>query len=51
MTLGNVSRQHLAELAFNKQAKGDCYKTDRYGRLVCTVYADGKDVGLAQHNS
>lgn len=45
---GNVSRQHLAELAFGKQAEADCYKTDRYGRLVCTVYVDEKDVGLAQ---
>src|SRR5438046_3043895 len=35
---GNVSRQHMAELAFDKQAKADCYKIDRYKRLVCTVY-------------
>jgi endonuclease YncB( thermonuclease family) len=26
----------------------DCYKIDRYRRLVCTVYVAGKDVGLAQ---
>lgn len=45
---GTASRQHMAELAFNKQAKADCYKTDRYKRLVCTVYVDRKDVGLAQ---
>ena len=42
------SRQHLAELAYRKQAKADCYKRDRSGRLVCTVYVDGQDVGLAQ---
>jgi len=45
---GNVSRQHMAELAFNQQAVADCYKIDRYDRRVCTVYVDGKDVGLAQ---
>jgi micrococcal nuclease len=48
---GNVFRQHLAELTFNKQAKADCYKTERYGRLVCTVYVDGKDVGLVQFDA
>ena len=45
---GNVSRRHMAEIAFGKQATADCYKVDRYGRLVCTVYVDGKDLGLAQ---
>ncbi|HKQ23147.1 MAG TPA: thermonuclease family protein [Burkholderiales bacterium] len=45
---GKVSGQHLAELAFSKQASADCNKIDRYERLVCTVYVDGKDVGLAQ---
>ena len=45
---GNVSRQHLAELAFGKKAAADCYKIDRYRRLICTVYVDEKDVGLAQ---
>ena len=34
---GNVSRQHMADLAFGKQANADCYKVDRYRRLVCTV--------------
>ncbi len=38
----------MAELAFGKDAKADCYKVDRYGRNVCTVYVGGKDVGLAQ---
>jgi len=45
---GNASRKHMAKLAFGKQAKADCYKIDRYKRLVCIVYVDGKDVGLAQ---
>src|SRR5262245_23816661 len=45
---GQRSRQHLAELTYRKEAKADCYKRDRYGRSVCTVYVDGQDVGLAQ---
>ncbi len=45
---GNASRKHMAELTYSKHAKADCYKVDRYKRLVCTVYVDGKDVGLAQ---
>jgi endonuclease YncB( thermonuclease family) len=38
----------MAELAFGKKAAADSYKIDRYRRLICTVYVDGKDVGLAQ---
>ena len=45
---GQRSKQHLADLAFGKDAMADCYKTDRYGRDVCNVYVNGKDVGLAQ---
>lgn len=45
---GPRSKQHLSDLAFGKEGKADCYKVDRYGRQVCTVYVDGKDVGLAQ---
>jgi endonuclease YncB( thermonuclease family) len=45
---GHASRQHMANLAFGKKAAADCYKMDRYERLVCTVRVDGKDVGLAQ---
>jgi len=45
---GNVSRQHMAELAFGKKAAADSYKIDRYRRLICTVYVDGKNVGQAQ---
>ncbi len=45
---GQRSKQHLAELVFGKDAKADCYKIDRYGRDVCAVYVNRKDVGLAQ---
>ena len=45
---GQRSKEHMSELAFGKEARADCYKVDRYGRDVCTVFVNGKDVGLAQ---
>lgn len=45
---GNVSKRHMSDLAFGKAANADCYKTDRYGRLICIVSVGGRDVGLAQ---
>lgn len=53
---GNRSRQALAELTFQKQARLECSKVDRYKRQVCTVWVapasapDGPktlDAGLA----
>ncbi|WP_406626131.1 thermonuclease family protein [Acidovorax sp. SDU_ACID1] len=53
---GNRARQALSELTFQKQARLDCPKTDRYRRKVCTVWVapasapDGPrtlDAGLA----
>ncbi len=45
---GNRSKQNLAQLTLNKQARLDCYKTDRYQRKVCRVSVEGRDVGLEQ---
>jgi endonuclease YncB( thermonuclease family) len=38
----------LAVLAAGKQATATCSKTDRYGRQVCRVIVEGKDVALEQ---
>jgi len=35
---GQASKQHLSDLAFQRQAKADCYKKDRYRRWICNVY-------------
>lgn len=43
-----TSKQHLANLAWKKQATLDCYKTDQYKRKVCRVWVAGKDIALAQ---
>ena len=45
---GEVSRQHLARLVFDRSVRAECYKEDRYGRQVCRVFQGTKDVGLAQ---
>lgn len=45
---GERSRQSLAALAFDREVKADCPKVDRYGREVCRVFVNGKDVSAAQ---
>ena len=45
---GDRSKQSLSELAYGRDARADCQKTDKYGREVCKVYVDGEDVGLEQ---
>lgn len=45
---GSRSQENLSRLAFQKQATADCPKRDRWGRLVCTVFVNGQDVGLQQ---
>lgn len=42
---GNVSRQHLAALCFQQQAKISERTKDRYGRTVADVECQGKDAG------
>lgn len=45
---GNVSRQHLARLVFDKKVTIVAYKTDRYGRTVGKVVVGGVDANLEQ---
>jgi endonuclease YncB( thermonuclease family) len=54
---GERAKQSLSNMAFQKDARLDCHKTDRYGRKVCKVWVQpsdcptcGKtlDVGYAQ---
>ena len=44
---GQAARRALAAEAFGKEAGASCPKTDKYGRKVCVVTVDGRDVGLA----
>jgi len=45
---GNASRQHLSQLAEGRQVEVRYRKVDDYGRVVGTVWLDGRDLNLAQ---
>lgn len=47
---GAVAKKRLSELAYQREAVAECRKSDRYGRLICTVLVDQKDVGLKMVN-
>jgi hypothetical protein len=38
-------------MVFNRDVDADCVKRDNYGRLVCKILIDGKDVNLEQVRS
>lgn len=43
-TEGQKAKQKLKELLKNGNIKYQIISTDRYGRKICKVFADGKDV-------
>jgi len=45
---GNRSRQHLADLCFQQQAKVKVVNIDRYKRKVADVECNGRDAGQEQ---
>lgn len=45
---GQASKQSLAELAFGKQASAACPQADRYGRLLCVLYVDHRNINVEQ---
>ena len=45
---GQVARQRLGDVVFQRQVTADCGKTDRYGREVCKILLAGEDVNLGQ---
>jgi len=45
---GARSKQSLATLCFNKEAKLEAQGKDRYGRIIATVYCAGTDANAAQ---
>lgn len=44
---GNVSRQAMASMVFQKQVFAMCSSTDRYGRMICVLNVQGQDAGLS----
>jgi endonuclease YncB( thermonuclease family) len=45
---GAQSKKSLSDMIFDKQVTADCDKTDQYGRQVCKIVFDGRDVNLEQ---
>ncbi len=45
---GSKSTENVAHLTFGKNVSLDCGKEESYGRLVCKVILDGRDVCLEQ---
>ena len=45
---GERSKQNLSSLVLQKRVEARCHKKDRYGREVCTVFVNLRDVGLEQ---
>lgn len=45
---GNRSKQHLAELIFNKEVNVEYYKKDKYGRTIGKISVNGTDANLEQ---
>ncbi|MGB8435359.1 MAG: thermonuclease family protein [Burkholderiales bacterium] len=45
---GNRSRQILASLIFDRNVRAECHKRDRYGREICKILDDSRDIGLEQ---
>lgn len=45
---GTQSKKNLSDLVFDKEVNAVCDKTDQYGREVCKIVLDGRDVNLEQ---
>ena len=45
---GEQSKQSLSKMIFDKNVTAACDKTDQYGREVCKILFDDKDINLEQ---
>jgi len=45
---GAQSKKSLSDMIFDRQVTAACDKTDQYGREVCKIVFDGKDINLEQ---
>ena len=45
---GMSAKESLARLAHGRRVEAHCHKRDRFGREVCNVFVEGRDVGLEQ---
>lgn len=45
---GERSKKSLSELTYNREVEAECFELDRYGRSVCRLRVDGRDINLEQ---
>lgn len=45
---GAQSKKNLSDMIFDKNVTAMCDKTDQYGRQVCKIVFDGRDINLEQ---
>lgn len=45
---GTSARESLARLVHGQRVEAHCHKRDRFGRQVCNVFVEARDVGLEQ---
>ena len=45
---GVQSKKSLSDMIFDREVTAACDKTDQYGRQVCKIVFDGKDINLEQ---
>jgi endonuclease YncB( thermonuclease family) len=43
---GTKAKQFVSSMVFGKEVTAEIRDVDKYGRLVCRIYVDGKDVSL-----
>lgn len=48
MPYGEAARQALAKQVFQKTVRAECPNSDHYGRHVCEIFVDGKNINLEQ---
>jgi endonuclease YncB( thermonuclease family) len=44
---GSAAKEALSSMAFDRRVEARCWKRDRYGREVCSVFVGSRDIGLA----
>jgi endonuclease YncB( thermonuclease family) len=44
---GSAAKEVLSSAVFDRRVEARCWKRDRYGREICSVFVGTRDVGLA----
>ena len=44
---GSAAKDALSSMVFDRRVEARCWKRDRYGREVCSVFIGSRDIGVA----